>query len=62
MKQKNLEKLFMRFGKWLEGRLEDIEQKIDHILFRLRYEDSRIYSPIEATEFDRDTEDDFRDI
>lgn len=62
MKQNNLEKLFIKFGKWLEGRLKDIDHKIDHILFRLRYEDPRIYRPKDVNELDQDTEDDLRDI
>jgi len=29
--------------KWLESRLHEINLKLDHILFRLREEDPRIY-------------------
>jgi len=43
MKQNNQKKLFSKLTKWLDQRFRDIEEKIDHILFRLRYEDPRIY-------------------
>jgi hypothetical protein len=34
-----------RLSDWLEDQLKEINQKVDHIIFRLRYEDPRIWTP-----------------
>ena len=35
---------YLRARKTLEHKLNDIERKLDHILYRLRKEDPRVYS------------------
>jgi len=68
MKQNNQKKLFSKLTKWFDLRFRDIEEKIDHIIFRLRYEDSRInvnnngkYS-LNGMSDDLEMEEEFRDI
>ena len=43
MKQQKEKILINRLWDWLEERFRDINMKLDHILFRLREEDPRIY-------------------
>ena len=68
MRQNDSKTLIGKFGEWLEERLKDIELKIDHILFRLKYEDPRVYINNNRNSFqngkydDLETEEEFRDI
>jgi len=61
MKAKNktaIEKLW----KWLEIKFRDINLKLDHILFRLREKDSRIYQDADEMRIVNSGDDNFRDI
>jgi len=68
MKQNDSKTLIGKLWEWLEERLKEIELKIDHVLFRLRYEDPRIYvnnngkNTLNGKDDDLEIEEDFRDI
>jgi len=58
-KRITIEKLW----KWLENKFRDINLKLDHILFRLREEDSRIYQErAKMGTIESDNDEDFKDI
>ncbi len=68
MRQNDSKTLIGKFGEWLEERLKEIELKIDHILFRLKYEDPRVYINYKKNSIqnrhddDLENEEEFRDI
>jgi len=51
-----------KLRKWLEDKFRDINLKLDHILFRLREEDSRIYQDTAEMRIIESDDDNFRDI
>lgn len=44
MEPESLTNKSRRISDWLEQQLQEINQKVDHIIFRLRYEDPRIWT------------------
>jgi len=48
--------LINKLWDWLEERFQDVNAKLDHILFRLRKEDPRIYQPCSEYEDEEDLE------
>ena len=68
MKQNDTTTILVKLWKWLEVRFREIDLKIDHILFRMRYEDLRVntnnngkYSQNGVSD-DLEVEEEFRDI
>ena len=68
MRQNDSKTLIEKLWEWLEVRLKEIELKIDHILFRLKYEDPRVYINDKRKNIqnryddDIEIEEEFRDI
>jgi len=60
MRRKN-KKTIEKLWKWLEDTFRDINMKLDHILFRLREKDQRIYQDTEEMRVTESDDDDFKD-
>jgi hypothetical protein len=64
MENKKQNTIIYRLWRWLEKRFKDTDLKLDHIIFRLRDEDPRIYKYYSGKEWPEDDDDieDLRDI
>jgi len=62
MKQHKEKILINRLWDWLEIKFRDINLKLDHILFRLREDDSRIYQDTSEMKIIESDDEDFKGI
>jgi hypothetical protein len=59
MKHKNRKETAASLWKWLDWKLNEINAKLDHILFRLREEDARVYKNESDNYVEEDHSDNF---